>query len=128
MNQEKKIEKILEMALSEELEDHLKLLKVMKRKLPFFGGTKRIAAALLKEHLGDVSRLDLNAENLLKRDENGKILFEDIKDGRARLFIKYRQESHASPPAISSARSSKSLRHRRKDNRKDRYPRHLFLF
>jgi ATP-dependent RNA helicase DeaD len=87
MNQEKKIEKILETALTEELEDHLKLLKVMKRKLPFFGGTKRIAAALLKEHLGDVSRLDLNAENLLKRDENGKILFEDIKDGRARLFI-----------------------------------------
>jgi ATP-dependent RNA helicase DeaD len=87
MNQEKKIEKILEMALAEELEDHLKLLKVMKRKLPFFGGTKRIAAALLKEHLGDVSRLDLNAENLMKRDENGKILFEDIKDGRARLFI-----------------------------------------
>jgi ATP-dependent RNA helicase DeaD len=100
MNQEKKIEKILETALTEELEDHLKLLKVMKRKLPFFGGTKRIAAALLKEHLGDVSRLDLNAENLLKRDENGKILFEDIKDGRARLFINIGKNHRVSTGAL----------------------------
>ena len=87
MNQEKKLEKILECALSEELDDYQQLLKVMKKKLPFFGGTKRIAAALLKELLGDISRLDLNAARLLNKPESGKIIFEDIKDGRARLFI-----------------------------------------
>ena len=87
MNQEKKIEKILEIALTEELEEYLQLVKILKKKLPFFGGAKRITAALLKEHLGDISRLDLSSDSLLKKAENGTILFEDIKDGRARLFI-----------------------------------------
>jgi ATP-dependent RNA helicase DeaD len=87
MNQEKKLEKILEIALSEELVEYEQLLKVMKKKLPFFGRTKRIAAALLKELLGDVSRLDINNSTLFSKTESGKILFEDIKDGRARLFI-----------------------------------------
>jgi len=87
MNQEKKLEKILECALSEELDEYQQLLKVMKKKLPFFGGTKRIAAALLKELLGDISRLDINAARLLNKTESGKIIFEDVKDGRARLFI-----------------------------------------
>jgi len=87
MNQEKKIEKILEMALTEELAEHQKLVKILKKKLPFIGGTRRIAAALLKEYLGDISRLDLSSERLLKKNETGKIVFEDIKDGKARLFI-----------------------------------------
>lgn len=87
MNQEKKLEKILERALSEDLDDYQKLLKVLKKKLPFFGGTKRIAASLLKEVLGDISKLDINASSLLNKTETGKIIFEDIKDGRARLFI-----------------------------------------
>lgn len=87
MSQEKKIEKILESALTEELPEYHKLLKVLKKKLPFFGGTRRIAAALLKEYLGDISRLELEPDKLLKKTETGKILFEDIKDGRARLFI-----------------------------------------
>jgi ATP-dependent RNA helicase DeaD len=87
MNQEKKIERILETALTEDLEDYQRLVKVLKKKLPFFGGTKRIAAALLKEHLGDISRLDLSADFLQNKTETGKIIFEDIKDGRARLFI-----------------------------------------
>ena len=59
----------------------------MKKKLPFFGRTKRIAAALLKELLGDVSKLNINNSTLFNKTESGKILFEDIKDGRARLFI-----------------------------------------
>ncbi len=87
MNQEKKLEKILESAYSEDLGDYHKLLKVMKKKLPFFGSTKKIAAALLKELLGDISRLDINAARLLNKAESGSIVFEDIKDGRARLFI-----------------------------------------
>ncbi|PKL38600.1 MAG: hypothetical protein CVV44_12025 [Spirochaetae bacterium HGW-Spirochaetae-1] len=87
MNQEKKLEKILEMALTEELAEHHKLVKILKKKLPLIGGTRRIAAALLKEYLGDISRLDLSSERLLKKNETGKIVFEDIKDGRARLFI-----------------------------------------
>jgi len=87
MNQEKKIEKILDIALNEELDDYLKLARVLKKKLSLFGSTKRIAAALLKEYLGDISRLDLSVENILSKTETGKIIFEDIKDGRARLFI-----------------------------------------
>jgi len=87
MNQEKKLEKILERALSEDLDDYMKLLKILKKKLPFFGGTKRIAASLLKELLGDISKLDIDASSLMNRTETGKIIFEDIKDGRARLFI-----------------------------------------
>lgn len=87
MNQEKKLEKVLERALSEDLDDYVRLLKILKKKLPFFGRTKRIAASLLKELLGDISKLDLDAASLLGRTEDGKIVFEDIKDGRARLFI-----------------------------------------
>jgi len=87
MNQEKKLEKILESALSEELHEYEQLLKKMKKGLPFFGRTRRIAAALLKELLGDISKLDINNSTLLSKTESGKIIFEDIKDGRARLFI-----------------------------------------
>ncbi len=87
MNQEKKLDKILDRALSEDLDDYVKLLKVLKKRLPFFGGTKRIAAALLKELIGDVSKIDIEALSLSKKSEIGKIIFEDIKDGRARLFI-----------------------------------------
>ncbi len=87
MNQEKKIEKILESALTEELAEYQKLVKVLKKKLPLIGGTRRIAAALLKEYLGDISRLELEPDSLLSKSENGTIVFEDIKDGRARLFI-----------------------------------------
>jgi len=87
MNQEKKLEKILECALTEELNEYERLLKVMKKNLPFFGRTRRIAAALLKELLGDISKLDVNDIRLASKTESGKIIFEDIKDGRARLFI-----------------------------------------
>ena len=86
MNQEKKIEKILEIALTEGLEEYLELIKIMKKQLPLIGRTKRIAAALLREYLGDISHLEV--EDLLSRkSESGTIIFEDIKDGKARLFI-----------------------------------------
>lgn len=84
MSQVKKLEKILDIAMSDDLSDQEQLLKVLKKKLPFFGAYKRIAAALLKEYLGNISKLDLS---LLTKTETGGIVFEDIKDGRARLFI-----------------------------------------
>ncbi|MCP4135313.1 MAG: hypothetical protein GY754_30370 [bacterium] len=88
MRQEKKLEKIVEVALTEELEDYEKLVKVLSKKLPLFNGAKRIAAAVLKEHLGDISKVDLANKNFLNRTtETGSIVFEDVKDGRARLFI-----------------------------------------
>ena len=87
MNQEKKIEKLLEIALTEELKEYQELLKVIKKRLPLIGRTKRIAAALLKEHLGDISRLSLERTAGKLRTETGKIIFEDIRDGKARLFI-----------------------------------------
>ena len=86
MNQEKKIEKILETALTEELEEYLKLIKIMKKKLPLLGRTKRIAAALLREYLGNISHLEIK-DLLLEKSEDGTIIFEDTKDGKARLFI-----------------------------------------
>jgi hypothetical protein len=99
MNQEKKIEKVLETALSEDLTDYLKLLKAMKKKMPFFGATKRIAASLLKEQLGNISSLDLSLENVLRKTpaHAGKVVFEDIKDGRARLFINIGKNHGISP-------------------------------
>ena len=99
MNQEKKIEKILESALSEDLTQYFQLLKTMKKRMPFFGGTKRIAAALLKEALGDISKLDLSLEYILNKNKEipGKIVFEDIKNGRARLFINIGKNHGISP-------------------------------
>lgn len=96
MNQKKKLEKILETALTEDLEDYEKLLKILKKKLPYLGRTRRIAAALLKELLGDISKLDLSNEGVTSRSSSGKIVFEDIKDGRARLFINTGKNHHIS--------------------------------
>jgi ATP-dependent RNA helicase DeaD len=87
MNPEKKIEELLDIALSKDLEAQLKLLKEIKKGVPFWGSTKRIAAALLYEYLGDISNLDFNIRTLTGAAENGKITFEDVKDGKARLFI-----------------------------------------
>lgn len=97
MSQEKKIEKILEAAMSEDLADYVKLLKIMKKRMPFFGGTRRIAAALLKENLGDISKLDLSFEDIFKQAPTGKVVFEDIKNGRARLFINIGKNQGISP-------------------------------
>lgn len=97
MNQEKKIEKILEGAISSDLTEYLKLLKAMKKRMPFFGGTRKLAASLLKELLGDISRLDLSLEGLFNRTAPGKLVFEDVKDGRARLFINIGKNHGFSP-------------------------------
>ncbi len=85
MSQGKKVEKIIQIAQTEYLGDYEKLLKEMRKQLPLFGGTKRLAAALLKEYVGDISKLNL--EKIFEKKVAGKVVFEDIKDGRARLFI-----------------------------------------
>lgn len=88
MNQVKKIEKVLESALNEDLTPYFALVKAMRKHLPLFGSTKRITAALLKEYIGDISKLDIAeiaALSFTKSD--GTIVFEDIKDGKARIFI-----------------------------------------
>ena len=97
MSQEKKLEQILETALSEDLSDYRKVLKALKKKLPFLIGTNRIALALLREYLGDISRLDISLEGRIKKSQTGKIFFEDVKDGRARLFINIGKNHRISP-------------------------------
>lgn len=97
MSQEKKLEQILETALNEDLTDYQKVLKALKKKLPFLVGTRNVALALLKLHMGDVSKLDLNLETRIKKSQTGKIYFEDIKDGKARLFINIGKNHRISP-------------------------------
>ncbi|MEJ5361913.1 MAG: DbpA RNA binding domain-containing protein [Spirochaetota bacterium] len=89
MNQLKKIEKILESALHEDLTPYFALVKAMRKHLPLFGSTKRITAALLKESIGDISKLDIAEVAALNftKTSDGTIVFEDIKDGKARIFI-----------------------------------------
>ncbi len=97
MFQEKKLEQILESALHEDLSDYEKVLKALKKKLPFFMGSGRIALALLKESFGDISKLDLSLKDRVKKSQTGKIYFEDIKNGRARLFINIGKNHRLSP-------------------------------
>jgi hypothetical protein len=94
MNKEKKLDKIVQSALSDDLTEYISLVKLLKKRLFFIGGTKRIAAALLKEYIGDIS--DLSLERVLYKPEDGTVLFEDIKDGRARLFINIGKNHHVS--------------------------------
>jgi len=87
MSQERKVQKILEIARSENLSEYNKVLKAIKKKLPFGFGTKRLALSLLKEYLGDISKLDISMKNIQKKNQTGKIEFDDVKNGLARLFI-----------------------------------------
>lgn len=97
MNHEKKIENVLETALTYDLTEYVKLLKAIRKKLPFLVGTKRIAAALLKEFIGDISKLDITLDNFIKKSTTGKVIFEDIKDGKARLFINIGKNHNVTP-------------------------------
>jgi ATP-dependent RNA helicase DeaD len=97
MMQEKKLEQILDTALNDDLSDYQKVLKALKKKLPFLMGTSRIALALLKESLGDISKLDLSLEDRVKKSETGKIYFEDVKNGKARLFINIGKNHRLAP-------------------------------
>lgn len=94
-----KLERILEIAQTEDLSAYSDVLKALKKKMPMFIGTRNVALALLKDYLGDtdVSKLDLSLESRVKKSATGKIFFEDIKDGRARLFINIGKNHRMSP-------------------------------
>jgi hypothetical protein len=87
MNQLKKMRRVLEVAYTENLDEYELLVKRLKKELPLFNGAKRIAAAVLKEYLGDISDVEIPKEKIYQKIETGQVVFEDIKDGRARLFI-----------------------------------------
>ncbi len=98
-NIDKKISKVLNTATYDDLTEYGDILKSMKKTLglPFFG-TRKLAAALLKEYLGNVADYSYDGENFPKAEavkddvrpavkEKGDYVFEDVKDGKARLFI-----------------------------------------
>ena len=97
MEGNKKIERILEIALNEELEKYEKIVKKLNKKLPLFNGSKRIAAAVLKEYLGEQVVSDFSFDikkretkksfNKKEDDKQKKVIFEDIKNGRVRFFV-----------------------------------------
>ncbi|TFH39535.1 MAG: hypothetical protein E4G96_08980 [Chrysiogenales bacterium] len=87
MNRLKKLRRVLEVAYTENLDEYELLVKRLKKELPLFNGAKIIAAAVLKEYLGDLSGFELPVEKIYRKADTGQVVFEDIKDGRARLFI-----------------------------------------
>ncbi|MGL4368320.1 MAG: DbpA RNA binding domain-containing protein [Spirochaetota bacterium] len=95
MDQKKKIEKVLNLALSEDLTEFKPLLKAMKKRLPLFGRTERIALALIKEYVGDISRLDFSEDFSKPKVRN--LVFEDVQDGRVRLFINLGKNHRINP-------------------------------
>lgn len=98
--QEKKISRIIEVAATEDLSQYGDVLKMMKKNLgiPFFG-TKRIAAALLKEYVGDISSIDMKSD-ALKVKTKSKPVFEDVKDGKVRLFTNVGKAHKVNPGDI----------------------------
>lgn len=100
MDSKKKIEKLLNLALTEDTSAYKPVLKQLKKRLPFFGRNDRIACALLKEYLGDISRLDLSALSGKKEEGKPKIrnlVFEDVQDGKVRLFINLGKNHRINP-------------------------------
>jgi hypothetical protein len=95
-HQKKKINRIVELARTQDLSEYYDLLKVMKKDLPMFLGTKRIAAALLKEYLGDITDLEIS-NNLLEPALAPIPEFEEVKDGQVRLFINVGKKNRLSP-------------------------------
>lgn len=95
MDQKKKIEKIVNIALTEDTSEYKKLFKMMKRQLPLLGRTERVALALLKEFVGDISRMDLSDDFLKPKVRN--LVFEDVQDGRVRLFINIGKNHRINP-------------------------------
>lgn len=87
MNRLKKLHRVIEVAYTENLDEYEKLVKRLKKELPLFNGAKIIAAAVLKEYLGDLSGFEMPTEKIYRQTDTGQIVFEDIKNGRARLFI-----------------------------------------
>jgi ATP-dependent RNA helicase DeaD len=95
MDQKKKIEKVLNLALTEDLTEYKPLLKQMKKRLPLLGRTERIVLALLKEQLGDISRLELSDDFTKPKVRN--LVFEDVQDGKVRLFLNLGKNHRINP-------------------------------
>jgi predicted nucleic acid-binding Zn finger protein len=89
MNHLRKLERILEVAMTEDLSDYEKVVSRLNKKLPFLVGSKRVAAVLLREYLGNISNLDLSTIDVVsgKNEKSGSPLFEEVKDGKVRFFI-----------------------------------------
>lgn len=87
MKNKRKIEKILQSAISDDLSQYVKLIKKLSKHLPFFKGKILLAAALLKEYLGDDVEFDFDPKEIFLTPHTGKLVFEDVKDGKARIFI-----------------------------------------
>jgi ATP-dependent RNA helicase DeaD len=97
---EKKISKYLKSAVTDDLTEYGEIIKSMKKSLglPFFG-TKKIAAALLKECLGDVRGFDYNPE-IFANGGDVKPVFEDVNDGKVRLFMNIGKSHRVEPGDI----------------------------
>ena len=95
MDQKKKIEKVLNIALTEDTSEYKTLLKTLKKRLPLFGRTERIALALLKEHVGDISRLNISDDFGKPKVRN--LVFEDVQDGKVRLFVNLGKNHRVNP-------------------------------
>ena len=95
MDQKKKIEKVLNIALTEDTSEYKTLLKTLKKRLPLFGRTERIALALLKEYVGDISRLNISEDFGKPKVRN--LVFEDVQDGKVRLFVNLGKNHRVNP-------------------------------
>ena len=85
--QKRKLEKILDIAATDDLSAYGDLLKAMKKGLglPFFG-TRRLAAAMLKELIGELAETEVSADEFKPKDK-GPAVFEDVKDGKVKMFM-----------------------------------------
>ena len=95
MDQKKKIEKVLNIALTEDTSEYKPLLKALKKRLPLFGRTERIALALLKEYAGDISRINISEDFGKPKVRN--LVFEDVQDGKVRLFVNLGKNHRVNP-------------------------------
>ena len=95
MDQKKKIEKVLNIALTEDTSEYKTLLKTLKKRLPLLGRTERIALALLKEYVGDISRLNISEDFGKPKVRN--LVFEDVQDGKVRLFVNLGKNHRVNP-------------------------------
>ena len=98
--QKRKIERIIETASTDDLSQYADVLAAMKRGLgmPFFG-TRRLAAAMLKELIGEVKEGDFSKDDFVPKKE-GSPVFEDVKDGKVKMFLNVGKNHRVSPGDI----------------------------
>ncbi|MBP8082791.1 MAG: DbpA RNA binding domain-containing protein [Spirochaetes bacterium] len=86
-HQKRKLDRIIEISATEDLSEYGELLNAMKKGLgvPFFG-TRRLAAAMLKEIIGDISQIEFS-KNDFKPKQKSAPVFEDVNDGKVKMFL-----------------------------------------